>query len=434
MIKPTLIKVPEPRPVSAMDRKVERRPLAHWKLIAIAAAGIALAILVFTLLRQSRINTYAIDADRVTISAVRTGTFLDFVPVRASVTPLTTVYLDAIEGGRVEKLFLEEGSFVEKDQPILELSNSALQLDVIAREAEVTEQMNNLRNTQLAMEQNRLSLKSTLVEVDYQIVRLEKLARDRKALVERGLIARKDYEDTVDELEYYRNRGGVTLESQQQDEQMRRSQIDSLKTGVAQLQKNLVIARKNLEYLTLRAPISGKLTALKAELGESKQRGERLGQIDNLDRFKLTAHVDEFYLPRMSPGQPAAFTLDRQEYALKVTKVFSEVRDGQFEVELAFTGAPPANLRRGQTFEVRVGLGDSSQALLLSRGAFAQETGGHWAFVLDASGDFAERQPVRLGRRNPEYFEVLEGLRAGDRVITSSYGAFANRDRIEFKH
>src|SRR5262249_9737150 len=163
------------------------------------------------------------------------------------------------------------------------------------------------------------------------------------------------------------------------------------KNGVAQLQKNLTIARKNLDYLTLRAPISGKLTALNAEIGESKQRGERLGQIDNLDRFKLTAHVDEFYLPRMSPGQPGAFPLAGREFALKVAKVFSEVRDGQFEVELAFAGTPPANLRRGQTFEVRVALGDSARALLLPRGAFAQETGGHWAFVLNASGDFAER-------------------------------------------
>jgi HlyD family secretion protein len=417
-----------------MDRKVEKPSWSRRQWVFGGGALLLLLVGATWLLNQSHASTYTVERDQVTISTVKSGVFADFIPIRASVTPLTTVYLDAIEGGRVEKRLVEEGSFVEKDQPLLELSNTGLQLDVIAREAEVSEQLNNLRNTQLAIEQNRLSLKSSLVDIDYQIVRLTRLADQRRQLFEKGLIARKDYEDTVDELAYQRNRGAVALESQEQDDRMRKAQLSSLQAGVEQLQRNLLIARKNLEYLTIRAPISGKLTALKAEMGESKERGERLGQIDNLDRFKLTAHVDEYYLSRTQTGQTAVLSLDAKDYLLTVTKVYSEVREGQFEVELAFARESPPRLRRGQTFEVRVALGDSSQALLLPRGGFMQDTGGHWAFVLDKSGDFAERRALRLGRRNPEHFEVIGGLAAGDRVITSAYGAFAKMDRIEFTH
>jgi HlyD family secretion protein len=368
----------------------------------------------------------------VTISTVTSGTFDDFIPIRGNVTPRSIVYLDAVEGGRVERVFADEGSFLEAGDPILELSNTALQLDVISREAQVAEQLNNLRNTRLAMEQNRLALKSTLVEVDYQIVRLERLTARRQELADRNLISRADYEESADELVYYRNRRVVTLESQEQDERMRLAQIASLESGIEQLQRNLAIAKSNLDNLVIRAPIAGQLTALDAEVGAAKKPAERLGQIDDVDDYKITARVDEFYVTRLAPGQTAELTLADAAYALTVTKAYPQVTDGQFEVDLEFAAAVPDNIRRGQTPQTRLALGDSTPAVLLPRGGFYEDTGGNWAFVLDATGERAEKRAIRLGRRNPEHFEVLEGLDVGDRVITSAYGAFVAMDRIEF--
>ena len=420
-------------PTGGMDRKIEKSRMSLPKLAAGVVLLAAVIAVTVSFVRTSGVRTFAVAPDRITIAAVAPGTFNDFIPIRGNVTPLTTVYLDAVEGGRVERVFVDEGSYVEPGDPILELSNTTLQLDVISREAEVTEQMNNLRNTRLAMEQNRLSLKSELVEIDYQITRLGRLAERRKELLDRALIATQDYEDAADELEYYRRRREITIESQEQDERMRLAQIESLESGVEQLQRNLEIARRNLDNLVIRAPVAGQLTALDAEIGQSKQRGERLGQIDDVDDFKVTAQVDEFYVTRVALGQRAELTLGGEAYALEVAKVYPQVRDGQFEVDLEFAGAAPANIRRGQTLQVRLALGDSAEALLLARGGFFQDTGGNWAFVVDDSGAFAEKRPIRLGRRNPEYFEVLDGLRAGDRVITSEYSAFMSMDRIEFR-
>jgi HlyD family secretion protein len=304
---------------------------------------------------------------------------------------------------------------------------------VISREAQVSEQLNNLRNTRLAMEQNRLALKSSLVEIDYQITRLTRLTERRAELLERNLIARQDYEDSADELEYSMSRRAVTIESQEVDERMRLAQIESLESAVEQLERNLDIARANLDNLVIKAPLTGQLTALNAEIGESKARGERLGQIDDVDDFKVTALVDEFYVTRTQSGQSAEFELSGRTYALEVIKVYPQIRDGQFEIDLAFVDAPPANLRRGQTLQIRVALGDASEALLLPRGGFFQDTGGNWAFVLNETGDLAERRELRLGSRNPEYFEVLEGLEEGDRVITSTYSSYVAMDQIQLR-
>jgi HlyD family secretion protein len=417
----------------AMDRKIERRRFTWPRILAGSGVAALVIAVIYQFLSTSGVRSFAIASELVTVETAETGTFLDFVPIRGSVTPLNTVYLDAIEGGRVERVLAEEGGLIEEGQPILELSNTTLQLDVISREAQVSEQLNNLRNTRLAMEQNRLSLKSTLVEVDYQITRLTRLTERRADLFERGLIARQDYEDAADELEYYRNRREVTIESQEADERMRLAQIESLESAVEQLERNLEIARSNLDNLVIKAPIAGQLTSLDAEIGESKPRGQRLGQIDDVDDFKVTALVDEFYVTRTRAGQTAEFDLSGQTHRLEVIKVYPEIRDGQFEIDLAFVEAPPANLRRGQTLQIRVALGDSSEALLLPRGGFFQDTGGNWAFVLDESGEFAFKRNLRLGRRNPEYFEVLEGLEPGDRVITSAYSSYVDMDRIQLR-
>jgi HlyD family secretion protein len=421
-------------PRVGMDRKIERRPRRLLWTIVAGASLTLVASLAVAFVRASGVRTFALERERVTISTVASGTFHDFIPIRGNVAPLKVVYLDAIEGGRVEKILAEEGAFLERGRPVLELSNTSLQLGVISREAEVAEQLNNLRNTRLAMEQNRLTLKSTLVEVDYQITRLARLAERRKELADRGLIARQDYEDTADELAYYRNRRDVTLQAQEQDDRMRLAQIASLEAGVEQLQRNLAIARANLDSLVIKAPIAGQLTSLDVEVGEAKKPAERLGQIDDVDDYKITAEIDEFYVTRVQPGQTAEASIDGEAYTLTVKKVYPQIENSQFEVDLEFADRAPTNIRRGQTLQMRLALGDSTAALLLPRGSFYEDTGGNWVFALDASGSYAEKRAVRLGRRNPDSIEVLEGLRAGERAITSEYSTFAAMDRIAFKN
>ena len=412
-----------------MDRKIERSPRTPLIAAGVVLGVAALAWLLFASIDTS--TSFTLDGQRIRIASVTRGRYEDYIPLRASVEPERTVYLDSIEGGRVEAVLVEEGAIVGAGQPLIELSNTSLQLDVIAREAEISEQLNNLRNTELAIEQNRLKLKSDLIEIDYQIVRLTRLVERYEALEGKQFVSKNEYEDSRDELDYWTNRRTVTRESQKQDEKIRLAQIEQLRSSVSQLEKNLVLARANLDNLTIRAPRAGNLTSLNAEIGESKARGERLGQIDDVDRFKATALVNEFYLNRVRLGQRALLSVDGNDYDLEVGKIYPEVQAAQFEVDLRFTDTAPRNIRRGQTLQLRLVLGDSNeQATLLPNGPFFNDTGGAWAFVLSEDGKLAQRRDIQLGRRNPSMIEVEGGLLPGDRVVISSYASFIEVDRL----
>ncbi|HTE40446.1 MAG TPA: HlyD family efflux transporter periplasmic adaptor subunit [Steroidobacteraceae bacterium] len=413
-----------------MDRKVDRTRSAKIRRAGIVAiAAVAAITVLYFVVSASSSRSVKIAGDSLTIATVTSGEFSDYVPLRGTVTPLRTVYLDAMDGGRVEAILVEEGASVVAGQPILQLGNTALQLDVMSREAEVSEQVNNLRNTRLALEQNRLSLQNELTQINYQLTRLEKLAARRAELASAGLIARQDSEDAADELEYYRTRRANTLESQKTDELMRKSQIQRLEATVEQLQKNLLIAQRNLDGLVVKAPIAGQLTSFDAEIGESKARGQRLGQVDEIEGFKITAPVDEFYLTRLRKDQVAQFKMNGNTYTLHVAKIYPEVRDGKFDIDLRFDSATTLDmLRRGQSLQLRLALGDSTEAVLLANGGFFQDTGGNWVFVLD--GNKATRRDVQLGRRNPELIEVIGGLQPGDRVITSTYSNFIDMNQL----
>ena len=412
-----------------MDRRIEktsRRPL----LIGVAAAGVV-AIILVALLTYDTSTSFTLDGQRIRTAEVSTGMYEDYIPLRASVDPEKTVYLDAIEGGRVEAILVEEGAFVEEGQPLVDLSNTSLQLDVIAREAEVSEQLNNLRNTQLAIEQNRLKLKGDLIEIDFQIVKLSRLVSRYEELEGNQFISKTEYEDSRDELEYWRSRRGITEQSQAQDEEIRLAQIEQLNSSVQQLEKNLILARANLDNLLIRAPRNGQLTSLNAELGESKSRGERLGQIDDVDRFKAVAMVNEFYLNRVRLGQQAILDINGREYRLEISKIYPEVQASQFEIDLRFLGDAPTDIRRGQTLQLRLILGDTAErATLVSNGPFFNDTGGAWVFVLDPDGKIATKREVQLGRRNPNTIEVESGLLPGDEIIISSYANFIDVDRL----
>ena len=366
------------------------------------------------------------------IADVTEGLFEDYIPIRGRVTPRNTVYLDVIEGGRVEQRLVDDGAMVEAGELLVVLNNAALQLDVTRNEAMVTEQLNNMRTIELQLEQNRLSHKRSLVELDYQIKRLGRTVERLSNLDSAGVAAKSQLEDARDELEYYTNRRAVTLESQATDARMQETQLEFLQTASVQLQDNLALARRSLDALNVRAPVAGKLSGLDVEVGQSIQRGGRLGQIDDPDGFKLRVEADEFYLNRVDIGQAAVVERGRQRFELTVAKIYPQVNNGQFELDLLFDAAEPADIRRGQTLQATLTLGDAAPALLIPNGAFYQDTGGNWLFVVNADGSEAVRRSVRLGRRNARYIEVLDGLEPGERVIVSPYSSFKEMDRLSF--
>jgi HlyD family secretion protein len=414
---------------AAMDRKIEQDRFPPKRLAAIAAVIVVAGVVLWLTFADSNGRTLVIGEDKIVIAPVISNTFEDFIPIRGRVTPRQTVYLDAIEGGRVEDRLVEDGAMVEKDQLIVVLSNTSLQLSVTQNEALVTEQLNNMRTIELQLEQNRLQHKRNLVEMNYQIKRLDRQVARLADLDNAGVAAKSQLEDTGDELEYYKNRRAVTLESQATDARMQETQLSFLKKSSIQLEQNLAFARKNLDALNVRAPVTGKVSGLDLEVGQSIQRGGRLGQIDDPDNFKLRASIDEFYLNRVDLGQKARYQSGRQEFALSVSKIYPQVTNGQFEVDLIFEDEQPEGIRRGQTMQARLTLGDSAEAKLIPNGAFFQDTGGNWMFVV--SGDEAHRRPVRLGRRNSRYIEVIEGLEVGEEVVVSPYSSFKEMDTLK---
>jgi HlyD family secretion protein len=413
-----------------MDRKIELEWWQKKRLWWTAGTAVIVFLLVYLVLVTDSQSRLQVEAERLTISEVERGPFQEYIPLSATVLPIRTVYLDAMEGGRVEQVVREAGSYVNAGDTILVLSNSGLLLDIMNREAQLFEQRNNLRNTRLAMEQNALALDAQLLDLDHQIRLAERTYRQNEKLSEKGLIPEDDFLDSKDAFDYLVRKRDLTIESQRQDSVFRTLQIEMLEASVERIQANLEIVKQNLENLYLRAPVSGQLTSLNAEIGESKSRGERLGQIDILDGFKVRAQIDEHYITRLEIGLDGAFDLSDETYQLGVTKIYPEVRDGRFAVDLEFQGDFPEDIRRGQTVHVRLELGDLTECILLPRGGFYQTTGGRWVYVLDANGEQAVKRDIRLGQQNPRMFEVLDGLRPGERVITSSYDTFGDVDKL----
>jgi len=374
-------------------------------------------------------RSLSINSQRITVSAVTVGTFEDFIPLRGRLVPRSTVYLDAIEGGRVDEVLVEDGAIVEAGDLIAVLSNTNLQLEVLGREAAVTEQLNNMRTIELQLEQNRLSHKRNLVEIDYQITRLSRAIGRQTELVSKDLVSQSTLDELQDELSYFRNRREITLESQATDTQMQEQQLKQLREAGDQLQAGLGFARQNLEDLDVRAPLAGKLSGFNIEVGQSIVRGGRLGQIDDPDGYKLNVKIDEFYLGRVDLQQVAVAEHNGRDIDLRISKIYPQVNEGQFEVDMILADEP-TGLRRGQTLQVRLTLGDNSDAILVPNGSFYQETGGNWIFVVSPDGREAVKRNVRLGRRNIEFIEVLDGLEPGEKVITSPYTSYTDMDRL----
>ncbi|MEE4271163.1 MAG: HlyD family efflux transporter periplasmic adaptor subunit [Thermoanaerobaculales bacterium] len=394
--------------------------VAAFVVVAAGIRGVVLA----------RTSTLGVDRARLRISTVTQGLFHEYVPVVGSTAPLVTHYLDASEGGRVEEIYREAGSLVEQGDRILTLANTTLLLDVMYREAELFQQSNNLRSTKLAMEQHRLQMQRQVLEIRREIARQNRLSSNATHLLEKGLVSRQEHEQALEELGYLVEQRELLLATQNQEQRLREEQIKQLEESLQRMQENLQVVKRHLDSLVIRAPIAGRLTALNAEVGQAKNRGQRLGQVDVLSGFKLRATIDEHYISRVSSGLTGTFSYTGNTYLLRVDKVYPQVIEGRFEVDFVFDGTPPEDLRRGQTFHLRLMLSDPAQALLLPVGDFFQSTGGRWVYVLDSDGKEARRRQVTVGRRNSDCFEVLTGLRPGERVITSGYEPFADTERL----
>jgi HlyD family secretion protein len=415
----------------AMDRVVERKRLDRRLLYGGGAAAVLLLLLLFWLFAP-RADSLTVSRDRLAIATAEPGTFDDFLPLRARVTPLVTVYLDAVEGGRVDKKLVEDGAQVTEGQLLAVLSNAELQLSTLEKQAEVEQQLNNMRSQELALTQTRNSNLRDLNQAETDLAKARRQYELQKALADKGFVSMKAFNDTKDDLTYQTQRLEILKRSIAQTEALQSSQLQQLRAAATSLNTSMGVAQSSLGQLNIRAPVTGQLSGFDIQLGQSLQQGERIGQIDSAGADKLQADVDEYYLGRVAVGQTATADVDGKTFRLKVSKVYPQVRNGQFQIDLVFIGPEPSSVQRGQTVQAKLTVGDSSKALLIPNGAFFNDTGGNWIFVVDSGGNGATKRQVQLGRRNSDFIEVLGGLKPGDRVITSSYSGLTDKDHLNF--
>ena len=419
--------------LSSMDKRIERKLVTPQRIAVAVGAVLLVAVTIYAYVHYGLTRTLTVGSERLTVSKVSYGTFREYIPVTGNVVPRTTIYLDAISGGQVTEVHTEEGAMVKAGEPIVTFKNTDLQLRVITTESQASEQLAQLANVRLQYDNTHLNNLRNITEVEYQIDRLERDLKRKRPLLATGGTTQGAIDDLEAELTRDRANLVTANEALRIDEEFRKTQIETTSTAESAIRKNLEITRENLDNLVIIAPITGQLTLLEANVGESKASGQRIGQVDEVGAFKVNAFIDEFYISRVAIGQTATVEIDGKSYELTVSKVYPEVTNRQFEVDLLFAGTPPAAIRRGQTVRMRLEIGQPADTLVLANGAFFDDTGGQWVFVVDPSGDFAERRPVRFGRRNPEGVEVLGGLKQGEEVITSSYESFMTFDRIQFR-
>ncbi|WP_019026575.1 efflux RND transporter periplasmic adaptor subunit [Colwellia piezophila] len=400
-------------------------------LFFVISTSLIIGIFSFTQSNSASGKHYNISSENLVISTIKQAEFAEYLPLRGVVEPEKTIFIDAIDGGRVDEVFIQEGAMVAQGQAILKLSNTNLQLNVLAREAEVSEQINNMRNTRLALEQNQLALKRDVIELDFAVLRLQKQFTRYKTLVEKNLISQQAIEMVKDELDFQLKYREMVQQSQQKEALLQTQQLQQLEQSINTLESNLTISRGSLDNLIIRAPSAGQLTFLDAQVGESKSMGQRLGQVDLIEQYKVSAQVDEFYVSRVAKGQTASFELNQQIHHIEVAKVYPGIDNGTFKVDFTISDKVVAKqLRLGQSLQLKFNLSSSESKLQIANGGFIQNTAGSWVFVVDASGQQAKKRNVRLGRKNPQSIEVLSGLVKGERVITSSYASFSDAEQL----
>lgn len=415
-----------------MDTIVEKKrglKRKHWGYVG---GGVFLGILVVYWVLRDTSSALKVERARLTIETVVKGEFNDYIRVIGHVMPSRIIYIDAVEGGRVEERIIEEGAMVRKGDVILRLSNPLLNISIMQSEADLAYQENELRNTRIHMEQERLRLKQERIGLATDLTVKKRRATQYERLFAKELIAKEEYLQAQEAYALAEEQLKVVDERIVQDERFRELQVKSLDENIANMKRSLTLVRERLENLKIKAPVDGQLGNLDAQIGQSIDAGERIGQVITAD-LKIQAPIDEHYVERVMPELPAGFERDGRNYRLVVTKVYPEVKDGQFKTDMIFTGNRPENIRAGQTYHINLQLGDPVTSVIIPRGSFFQMTGGDWIYVLDEDGVTARRRKIRIGRQNPQYYEVLEGLQEGEQVVTSGYDSFGDNERLIIK-
>jgi HlyD family secretion protein len=417
-----------------MDRVIEKKKYTPKKIAVIAGAALVLVVVLYNLLFAEHSSKLNVDSKRITVGTVENGVFQEFIAIDGAVEPLKTFYLDITEGGRVERIYTDDGRMVEKGDTILKLSNTTLQIDFMTRETQLYDLMNERQNSEITMKQEQIRQLNQLAETEYNLALAERAYNRNKMLIAEKVISQEEFDASKDEYDFHKKRKILGDRSVKQDAKLLDDRLRQLDESIRRMQANINMARNTLNNLFVTAPISGQLSTLKAQVGESKGAGENIGQVDDMSGYKVRASIDEHYISRIYPGLEGNFDFNGQNYKLKVAKVFPEVQGGTFQVDLEFAEAgTPQGIRRGQTLQIRLNLNDGGKAVLLPRGGFYQSTGGSWIFVVDKSGDHATKRSIKLGRQNPKHYEVLDGLKPGEKVVLSSYESYGNIDRLELK-
>ena len=414
-----------------MDIKLEKK--TGWRAIFqkknLVWVGVAaLALFIGWLLFRDNSSTLRVDAQLLNVATVEQGEFNDYVRLTGSVQPMTTVQLSPLESGVVERIVAEEGTQVKRGDVILEMSNNSLSMQILQSEADLAEKQNILRNTMISMEQERLALRQEKLQLDLEVSRLKRTFEQNQSLYNDKLLAREDYLRSKEDYELAVGRRNLVLERQRQDSLYRSSQVTQMEESLRSMQRNMELIRQRVDNLKVKAPIDGEVGMLDAVLGQSLQQGANIGQVNDLTTYKVQAQIDEHYIDRITTGLVASFERQDTRYEMQLRKVYPEVRNGQFKADFRFVGDAPENIRSGQTYYLNLQLGEAAEAVLIPRGSFYQATGGRWIYVVDASGEKAYRREIRIGRQNPQYYEVIEGLQPGEKVIVSSYDNFGDNE------
>jgi len=416
-----------------MDIQIEKKKGIKKKHIYIGLAVLALSLLIYQAFFTEHVSTYIVDAEKLSIETVSKGIFHDYITVTGNVEPIATIYLDAREGGRVEEKVIEEGEMLNKGDIILRLSNPDLNLSILNSEAQLAEKSNFLRNTMVVMEQEKLQIKRELLNLEFDIKRKKRALEQNKSLYAENLISKEVFLVSEEDFQFAKRSYDLYLERQKQDSIYRSIQVTQMEGSLANMALNLKLVRQRQNNLHVTAPVDGQLTILDVELGQSIPKGGRIGQIHILTSFKVVAQIDEHYIDKVRVGLTAILERQGQEFELKIRKVLPDVREGSFAVEMLFVSEMPENMRTGQTYYARLQLSNPKKSLLLPRGNFFQETGGQWIFVLSADGKSASKRFIKIGKQNPKYYELLEGLEPGEKVIISGYDSFGDNEKLEFK-
>ena len=414
-----------------MDIKLEKK--TGWRAVFSKKSlpylfGVLVVALIAWILLKENTTTLRVNMATVTVSNVEEGEFNDYVSLSGIVQPMTTMQLSPLESGVVERIVAEEGTMVKAGDVILEMSNKQLSMQILQSEADLAEKQNILRNTLISMEQERLSLRQEMLQLDLEVTRKQRTYKQNRELFNEKLVAREIYLQSKEDYELALSRRNLVRERQRQDSLYRTVQVAQLDENLRSMQLNMQLIRERVDNLKVKAPIDGELGMLNAVLGQTLSQGNAIGQINDLSAYKVTAMVDEHYIDRIVTGLTASFMRQENNYDMLLRKVYPEVRDGKFRVDLTFSGELPDNIRTGQTYNLNLKLGQPVETVYIPRGAFFQKTGGRWIYVVDETGKKAHRREIRIGRQNPQYYEVLEGLSKGEKVITSSYDNFGDNE------